>query len=207
MTEPEPRWWAFVAMLVVVAGQWWVSNALRLEPVWLFPAIAGILLLVSLAIYLPARSQPPPQLRWLALGLVGAIVVANGASLLLLVRDVFLGSHLTPTDLLLTGLVLWAVNTTNFTLLYWEMDGGGPEARADGYRGFPDLLFMQQQQAGWGPDDWKPNFGDYLYVSLTSAVAFSPDGHDAALGQGEARDGHAEPPVRSRSWPCWSRAP
>jgi uncharacterized membrane protein len=173
-TAPEPRWWAFVAMLVVVTGQWWVSNSLELQPVWLFPAIAALLLLVSVGIYLPARSNPPPVLRRLALGLVAVVVVANAASLALLVQGVFLGSRLSPMSLLVTGLVLWLVNLTNFALLYWEMDGGGPEERAEGYRAYPDLLFVQQQQPGWGVDDWKPTFADYLYVSLTSATAFSP---------------------------------
>jgi uncharacterized membrane protein len=173
-TEPESRWWAFVAMLVIVAGQWWVSSSLDLEPVWLFPAIAGILLLVSLGIYLPARTDPPRILRMLALGLVAVVVIANAASLALLIRGVFGGTRLTAAGLLVTGLVLWLVNLTNFALLYWEMDGGGPEERAEGYRSYPDLLFMQQQQPGWGPADWKPTFGDYLYLSLTSATAFSP---------------------------------
>jgi hypothetical protein len=173
-TEPEPRWWAFVAMLVVVAGQWWVSSSLDLEPVWLFPAMGAALLLVSLAIYLPLRSDPPRILRMLALGLVTVVVVANAASLGLLIKGVFGGTRLSPGGLLVTGLVLWLVNVTNFALLYWEMDGGGPEERAQGYRSYPDLLFMQQQQPGWGPSDWKPTFGDYLYLSLTSATAFSP---------------------------------
>jgi len=173
-TEPESRWWAFVAMAVVVAGQWWVSSSLQLQPVWLFPAVAAVLLLVSIGIYLPLRTDPPKVLRVLALGLVTVVVIANAASLGLLVTKVFGGTTLSPTSLLLTGLVLWLVDLTNFALLYWEMDGGGPEERAEGCRSYPDLLFMQQQQAGWGPDDWKPTFADYLYVSLTSATAFSP---------------------------------
>jgi uncharacterized membrane protein len=173
-TEPESRWSAFAAMAVIVAGQWWVSNSLRLDPVWLFPLLAGIVLLVSLGIYIAPREDPPKLMRRLALALVAIVVVANAASLLLLIRSVFAQSGLSPGELLITGLVLWLVNLTNFALLYWEMDGGGPEERAEGTCAFPDLLFMQQQQAGWGPDDWKPTFADYVYVSLTSAVAFSP---------------------------------
>lgn len=47
-----------------------------------------------------------------------------------------------------------------FALLYWELDGGGPEARAAGY-------------VGRSPD-FVSSFYDYLYVSLTSSIAFSP---------------------------------
>jgi uncharacterized membrane protein len=98
-------------------------------------------------------------------------------SLVVLVRGVFFGSDLQPPSLLLTGLALWLVNVAVFALLYWEMDGGGPEARADGYVGrHPDLVFPQHQadQQELTPDGWKPTFYDYLYVALTSAMAFSP---------------------------------
>ena len=33
---------------------------------------------------------------------------------------------------------------------------------------------QQQDQQGLAPADWKPTFADYLYVSFTSAAAFSP---------------------------------
>src|SRR5665647_3310264 len=85
--------------------------------------------------------------------------------------------HLSPLWLFpLISTVLLA-NVAVFALLYWELDGGGPEARADGYRGrYPDLVFPQQQpdQQGLAPATWKPSFHDYVYVSLTSATAFSP---------------------------------
>ena len=79
--------------------------------------------------------------------------------------------------LLLTGLALWLVNVAVFALLYWEMDGGGPEARAAGYPDrYPDLVFPQHQtdQEELAPSARKPSFYDYLYVSLTSSIAFSP---------------------------------
>ncbi len=175
-TAEESRWWAYAAMAVVVAGQWWVSNTLRLQfvPVWLLPGVAALLLIISVGIYLPTKINPTRTLRYLALSLVTVVVIANAASLVLLVRDVFFGSALGPVDLLLVGLVLWLVNMTNFSILYWELDSGGPAARADGFEGYPDFLFMQQQQRGWAADDWKPRFADYVYVSLTCAIAFSP---------------------------------
>ena len=77
----------------------------------------------------------------------------------------------------MSGIALWIVNVAVFALLYWELDGGGPEARAEGYRGrYPDLVFPQQQpdQAGLASPGWKPSFYDYAYVSFTSSIAFSP---------------------------------
>jgi uncharacterized membrane protein len=175
-TEPEPRWTAFAAIVVVIAGHTWVASSLALRPVWLYPTAAGLLLLVSVAVYIPSRAEPSRALRVLSLGLVTLLVVANMIGAFKLVRGVFVGSTLSPQGLLLTGTALWLVNLAVFALIYWELDGGGPEARADGYLGYPDLVFPQQQQdqQGLAHPDWKPTFPDYLFVSLTSAIAFSP---------------------------------
>jgi uncharacterized membrane protein len=116
-------------------------------------------------------------MRAFAMSLVGMLVIANAFSLVQLVRDIFVGkSGLDPAGLILVGIVLWAVNIANFAFVYWELDGDGPEARADGYKDFPDLVFPQQQsgQQGLAPANWKPTFPDYVYVSLTAATAFSP---------------------------------
>ncbi|HEY5549403.1 MAG TPA: hypothetical protein VIL17_07415 [Coriobacteriia bacterium] len=175
-TAPESRWPAFAAALVVIAGQAWVSSALELRSAWLFPLVSAVLLGASVAVYLPEREEPSRLARNLSIGLVGVLVAANIVGLALLVRGVFMGSALQPGGLLLAGLALWVTNVAVFALVYWELDGDGPEARSDGYADYPDLVFPQQQadQQGLAPADWKPMFPDYLYVSLTSATAFSP---------------------------------
>lgn len=175
-TDPEPRWAAFAAVLVVIVGHTWIAASLSLQPVWLFPTVAGLLLIASLAAYIPSRTEPPRALRVLSLVLVGVLVLANAVDVVLLVRGVFVGSKLSPPSLLLAGAALWIVNVAVFALIYWELDGGGPEARADGYLGYPDLVFPQQQQdqQGLAPPEWKPTFPDYLFVSLMAAIAFSP---------------------------------
>jgi len=175
-TDPESRRPVFVAALVIIAGQAWVAYSLHLRPFWLFPLIATVLLAASIAVY-ESADTPGPVARILSYTLDAVLVIANAVSLVLLVRGVFLGSSLKPTGLLFAGLALWLVNLGVFALLYWELDGGGPEARADGYRDhYPDLVFPQQQadQQGLAPATWKPSFYDYVYVSLTSSIAFSP---------------------------------
>jgi len=175
-TTPESRWPAFIAALVVILGQAWISGALEMQPVWLLPAASALLLAASVAVYLPERVTPSRLARGLSLALVAVLVLSNCVSLILLVRGVFAGSNLGPGGLLLAGLALWVTNVATFALVYWELDGDGPESRSDGYPGYPDLVFPQQQadQQGLAPDDWKPMFHDYLYVSLTAATAFSP---------------------------------
>jgi hypothetical protein len=175
-TAPEHRWPAFVAVAVVIAGQTWISSALSVHPVWIYPLVAGVLMAASLAIYLPSRREPPRSLRYTSLGLTGVLVAASLVVLVLLLRGVFIGTSLSPGRLFVTGVVFWIINIAVFALIFWELDGNGPEARAKGEPDYPDLVFPQQQsdQGGLAAPDWKPGFADYLYTSLSTATAFSP---------------------------------
>ena len=171
----ESRWPAFAAALVIIVGQTLVASSLQLRPVWLLPGVAALLLLMSIGIYV-SPAKPGRIARMVSIGLAGVLVTANVVSLALLVRGVFVGSDLSPINLLGTGVALWAVSVLVFAIVYWELDGGGPEARLERRREFPDLVFPQQQsdQEKLTSADWQPSFGDYLYVSLTAGTAFSP---------------------------------
>jgi len=59
-------------------------------------------------------------------------------------------------------------------LWYWELDRGGPAARAAAVNTDPDFLFPQMATPHIAKPDWAPSFADYLYVSFTNATAFSP---------------------------------
>ena len=175
-TDPESRRPVFVAALVIIGGQAWVARSLQLDPVWVFPLVSTALLLASIAMY-EGRDEPGREARVLSHTLNAVLVIANAVSLVLLARGVFEGSPLAPQGLLFAGLALWLVNLGVFALLYWELDGGGPEARADGYADrYPDFVFpqMQADQEALAPAVWKPVFYDYVYMSLTSSIAFSP---------------------------------
>ena len=106
-TDPESRWPAFGAAVVVIAGQAWVAESLSFSPVWLFPVISAVLLVASVAVYLPQRTEPSPLMRALAVSLIGMLVIANAVSLVELVRNIFVGvSGIEPVGLLLVGIVL-----------------------------------------------------------------------------------------------------
>lgn len=171
----ESRWPAFAAAFVIVVGQSLLASRLQLRPVWLLPSTAAALLVASVGLYL-SPSKPDRLARVVSVGLATVLVVTNIGSFALLARDVFLGSTLTPTDLLASGVALWVVNVLVFAIVYWELDGGGPAARLEGRHEFPDLVFPQQQadQEKLTRSGWEPSFGDYLYVALTNGTAFSP---------------------------------
>ena len=73
-----------------------------------------------------------------------------------------------------SGGAIYAINVVVFGLWYWETDRGGAGRRAAGRDGPPDLLFPQMNDDRIQPANWRPQFVDYLYVSLTNATAFSP---------------------------------
>jgi len=54
------------------------------------------------------------------------------------------------------------------------LDRGGPFARRQGSRPYPDFMFPQMAERELAPPNWRPEFFDYLYVSITNVVAFSP---------------------------------
>ncbi len=171
----ESRWPAFAAAIVIIVGQARLANSLQLQPEWLLPGAAAVLLVASIGFYI-SPAKPGRFERAISIGLPGVLVVANAGSFVLLARGVFFGSSLSPIGLLTSGVTLWIVNMLIFALVYWELDGGGPEARLQRRREFPDLVFPQQQadQDKIAPSGWQPSFGDYLYLAITNGTAFSP---------------------------------
>jgi hypothetical protein len=171
----ESRWPAFAATLVIIVGQARLAGSLQLQPVWLLPSLAAVLLVASIAFYI-SPSEPTRLDRAVSIGLAGVLVIANAGSFALLARGVFLGSGLSAIELLASGVTLWIVNMLIFAIVYWELDGGGPEARLQRRHDFPDFVFPQQQadQEKLTHSGWEPSFGDYLYVAITNGTAFSP---------------------------------
>jgi uncharacterized membrane protein len=66
---------------------------------------------------------------------------------------------------------VWLTNIITFALLFWQLDEGGPRMRAARGRHDPDFEFPQDARGRAG---WSPRLSDYLYVSLTNAIAVSP---------------------------------
>ena len=74
-------------------------------------------------------------------------------------------------ELLLTGFAIYTTNMIVFGLIFWEVEDGGPVARLRAHdRHARDFRFPQDDDSS----GWRPQFWDYLYVSLTNSIAFSP---------------------------------
>jgi hypothetical protein len=166
-----------MAGAVVVAASLTAVEPDRLSPGprWFVPVLAGGLLVALIASdpgRLTRRSKP---LRVVSIVLVGALVASALWATGVLVHELIVGGPSTndAEQLLFTGSLVWLNTIIAFALLYWELDSGGSVVRAM-HDGPPrDFAFPQQLNPALKPG-WKPRFGDYLYLGLTNALAFSP---------------------------------
>ncbi len=96
------------------------------------------------------------------------------AGLALLIAEMVRRSgEVSGIQLLTSSVALWVLNVLTFSLLYWQLDRGGPEARANQARPRPDWLFPQEGAPRDVPPDWRPTFVDYLFLGYSTATAFS----------------------------------
>ena len=175
-TRGEPRWQVAACTAVAIGLQVAVPGRLAvLRPVWILPALQGILLL-ALVLANPHRIDRQSRvLRMLGLTLAALISVANAWSVVRLATGLVRGTEGENAGaLLVTGAAIWLTNVIVFGLWYWEFDRGGPVARALGTRPYPDFQFVQMTSPQLAPPDWEPAFADYLYLAFTNAAAFSP---------------------------------
>ena len=107
--------------------------------------------------------------------MIASLSIANIVSGAALVIDLVNGEGIRdPSELLLTGGPIWLTNVIVFSLWYWEFDRGGPLARVRRPEAALDFLFPQMDLPQLVPVDWQPEYIDYLYLSFTNAMAFSP---------------------------------
>jgi uncharacterized membrane protein len=113
--------------------------------------------------------------REVAIALVLTAVLASLVALGLLIHYLGGGGRAPGADLLGGGVLIWTTNLLVFSVLYWELDRGGP-VRPAAHRApvVPDFLFPQMTDERYAAPGWRPRFADYFYVSLTNQTAFSP---------------------------------
>jgi len=139
---------------------------------WLLFAMPA-LVLMTLLLLAPAAELSPGRVRNAGIALLGMLVVSDvvGVSVLVVALASSSTDSLSAGDLLAHGTVVWLANIITFGLLFWLLDEGGPLLRAERGRSDPDFGFPQDAVPRAG---WSARLSDYLYVSLTNAIAFSP---------------------------------
>jgi uncharacterized membrane protein len=147
----------------IVELSWWV---------WLLLAAPALCLIIVL-LAVPRALLSPGRVRNAGVTMLALLVVADavGVGVLLVALASSSAGSLSAGDLLAHGAVVWLANIITFGLLFWQLDEGGPQLRDERGRPDPDFEFPQDARRRAG---WSPRLSDYLYVSLTNAIAVSP---------------------------------
>jgi hypothetical protein len=182
--EVESRWEAAPAVAIVIGLQVIVAAASRAGGwttwefpwwVWLIPAVPELPLLVLLWWKRPHRGLMQMGLRrTAALMLFGVISAANALLVFALIASLLRGQETSGAELLLKAATVWSANVITFGLWYWGFDRGGPVRRIQPDPPLPDFQFPQAENPQLAPAGWQPSVIDYIYVSFTNAIAFSP---------------------------------
>jgi len=182
----EHRWPAVAATLVALALYAFLPS--DFDPVLRYSVVAVCLaVLVLLVVVNPLRMRT--QTKWSRILSVGNVIVfgiANYIALVQLVVMLVQAEADQDGSLLFAAAQVWATNVIVYALLYWELDRGGPVIRSTVARTkLPraDFRFPQDEdadtiievaQGSSYASDWTPSFIDYLFFSVSNAMAFSP---------------------------------
>ena len=143
---------------------------------WAFAVIVVVLLAV-LVIGDPGRiDRDSAWLRVMTGTLIGLISAVNAAAAVRLVAGIIhVATFSTDANVLLaSGGAVWLSSVITFGLWYWDLDRGGAAARARGSGHQPAFIVPEMTNAQYMAPGWYPKFLDYLYLSFTTATAFSP---------------------------------
>lgn len=110
--------------------------------------------------------------RFAAIWLLLLMSAANVASLIVVIDSLISGTYRNSgLQLLASALAIFATNIIVFALWYWEIDSPGLTRRRWSNRE-KDFQFTQQDLKSEF-ESWKPEFFDYLYLSVTNAINFA----------------------------------
>jgi hypothetical protein len=172
---PENRLPVVAAVIVAITLQHLIPAPYTVVPRWPLIALEVLLLAVLVGINPVRLSRRTAAGKWTSLGLTAAITLDNTASAVVLDHRILTGQVSNNAGMLLgSGAAIFITNIIAFAIWYWELDRGGPFARADGDQPYPDFLFPQMSDPTNSAPSWRPIFVDYLYLSYTNVVAFSP---------------------------------
>lgn len=182
----EHRWPALIGLVVALTLYATLPTGFFL-PLRFAVVGLGVLLLIPLIAVNPVRMRHEKAWsKWMSRSLSILLLAANQVALVQLIIALVTSSDISPYELILAALQVWVTNAIMFALIFWDFDRGGPVERNQAKRkDLPaaDFRFPQDEDEDAVLEvrarssaklDWTPNFFDYLYVSLTNSMAFSP---------------------------------
>ena len=130
LRKHDPFWGPQLLLAAAILLQLSLSAKLQIKPAWLEPALEG-LALAGLVMASPhPRLRHSPLRRRLSLTLIAVVSATNAISLVLLCHYLLQGGRSSGRALIGSGIVLWVTNVLLFGVWFWQLDRGGPLARA-----------------------------------------------------------------------------
>jgi hypothetical protein len=165
-----------LTILVVLVLLTVLPDRVRLVPAWVPFLLSTIIFAAMAFVALTGGSERSLRIERLVLLLFYLIVSAGTiASLAYLTYEMINHStELGGLELLTSSIAVWVDNVLMFSLLYWQVDRGGPEGRLKQATRRRDWAFPQDDIAEAQFAHWYPTFVDYLFLAYTTATAFSP---------------------------------
>lgn len=169
----DPIWQMQLGVLAVIGLQLLTNQSFLPYPkIWMV-SFEAVLLLILMFVTTEGYRSFSQTRRNLAIILIALIASINAFSLMLLTSALLTGhADLSGNELLANGLVIYVTNLLLFALLYWEIDGNGPDRRTSGQTK-RDFLFPQMAHQRFDNDNWLPGFVDYVYLSTTNVTNFA----------------------------------
>lgn len=171
----EQRWPVILAILSLVFLLVSLPHRLRILPPWVPYTIALVPIVPMIVL-----STRAPRTVWLRIERVvlSVFFLMYGAAILIQLTVLMDSMLHHPRDvsglqLLASSLALWGTSIVMFSLIYWRIDRGGPEARVNKREVPPDWCFPIEESPAM-PPNWSPTYIDYLFFAFTTATSFAP---------------------------------
>ena len=179
------RWPAFIAIVVMLVI--YAVTPQNMVPRAVMIVIASLIFIALIALNPVRTGVQSTVARWLAVILALLLMGSNLVDVVFIVQDLIGGVGLGPV-VLLEAFEVWVANVIAFSIVYWELDRGGPVARATLLRSqlpAADFKFPQDDERAAAIEvskdsstsraNWRPGYIDYLYMALTNMMAFTPN--------------------------------
>ena len=176
MPRLESRWPPAIALSLLVVLLNVLPGHVVFLPVWVsYVGVFAVLAAMAAAAITHGNARSLRIERTVIMLLGVAYVINTGAELADMVGVIAIhpkGGN--PYGLLSSAVGIWVENVVIFSLLFWQVDAGGPYARARGIQRNPDWGFPTPPTDGGLPADWAPRYVDYFFLAYNTATAFSP---------------------------------
>ncbi len=169
----EHRWPVVIALVVAIGLYLLLPGSFFPTLRYVISAICAALLLVLIVLNPHRLSKEATWSRAISVSLAVVLLGANQIALIQLIYQLVNVGGSDAPGILIAAVQVWATNVIAYSLVFWELDRGGPvvrrrEPKED--QPEPDFRFPQNDY----DEGWMPEYFDYLYFSATNAMAFSP---------------------------------